>query len=91
MVTWGFAECRYTRNVDGDQILLGDNLELLTQFDDGEFQLIYIDPPFNTGKSQVRNTLATVADVEGRRVGFGGRRYRSELLESSSYRDEFDD
>jgi site-specific DNA-methyltransferase (adenine-specific) len=91
MITWGFAECRYTRGVEGDQILLGDNLELLTRFGDGEFQLIYIDPPFNTGKSQVRNTLATVADAEGGRVGFGGRRYRSELLESSSYRDEFDD
>jgi site-specific DNA-methyltransferase (adenine-specific) len=77
--------------VEGDQILLGDNLELLTRFGDGEFQLIYIDPPFNTGKSQVRNTLATVADADGGRVGFGGRRYRSELLESSSYRDEFDD
>jgi site-specific DNA-methyltransferase (adenine-specific) len=77
--------------VEGDQILLGDNLELLTRFGDGEFQLIYIDPPFNTGKSQVRTTLATVADAEGGRVGFGGRRYRSELLESSSYRDEFDD
>jgi site-specific DNA-methyltransferase (adenine-specific) len=77
--------------VEGDQILLGDNLELLTRFGDGEFQLIYIDPPFNTGKSQVRNTLATVADAEGGRVGFGGRRYHSELLESSSYRDEFDD
>jgi site-specific DNA-methyltransferase (adenine-specific) len=91
MITWGFAEYRYTRGVEGDQILLGDNLELLTRFGDGEFQLIYIDPPFNTGKNQVRNTLATVADSEGGRVGFGGRRYRSELLESSSYRDEFDD
>jgi site-specific DNA-methyltransferase (adenine-specific) len=91
MNTWVFAVCRYTRAVEGDQILLGDNLELLTRFGDGEFQLIYIDPPFNTGKNQVRNTLATVADAEGGRVGFGGRRYRSELLERSSYRDEFDD
>jgi site-specific DNA-methyltransferase (adenine-specific) len=74
-----------------DQILLGDNLELLTHFGAGEFQLIYIDPPFNTGKNQVRNTLATVADAEGGRIGFGGRRYHSELLERSSYRDEFDD
>jgi site-specific DNA-methyltransferase (adenine-specific) len=77
--------------VEGDQILLGDNLELLTRFRDGEFQLIYIDPPFNTGRDQVRSTLATVADADGGRVGFGGRRYRSELLERSSYRDEFDD
>jgi site-specific DNA-methyltransferase (adenine-specific) len=91
MITWVFAVCRYTRGVEGDQILLGDCLELLTRFGDGEFQLIYIDPPFNTGKNQVRTTLATVADAEGGRIGFGGRRYRSELLERSSYRDEFDD
>ncbi len=91
MITWVFAVCRYTRAVEGDQILLGDNLEVLTRFGAGEFQLIYIDPPFNTGKNQVRNTLATVADAEGGRIGFGGRRYRSELLERSSYRDEFDD
>jgi site-specific DNA-methyltransferase (adenine-specific) len=77
--------------VEGDQILLGDNLELLTRFGDGEFQLIYIDPPFNTGHSRVRSTIATTADEAGDRVGFGGRRYRSELLERSSYRDQFDD
>ncbi len=77
--------------MEGDQILLGDNLELLARFGDGEFQLIYIDPPFNTGHDQVRSTLATVADADGGRVGFGGRRYRTELLERSSYRDEFDD
>ncbi|MDX6549491.1 MAG: hypothetical protein QOJ31_175, partial [Gaiellales bacterium] len=77
--------------VEGDQILLGDNLELLTRLGDGGFQLIYIDPPFNTGRSQVRSTIATTADEAGDRVGFGGRRYRSELLERSSYRDQFDD
>ena len=77
--------------MEGDQILLGDNLTLLTRFGDGEFQLIYIDPPFNTGRAQVRSTLSTTADGAGDRVGFGGRRYRSELLERSSYRDEFDD
>ena len=89
MISWVFAwnallATDYTRAVEGDQILLGDNLELLTRFGDGEFQLIYIDPPFNTGRSQVRSTIATTADEAGDRVGFGGRRYRSELLERSS-------
>jgi site-specific DNA-methyltransferase (adenine-specific) len=74
-----------------DEILLGDNLDLLPRYADGSFQLIYVDPPFNTGKPQRRLTLATAADEEGDRVGFGGRRYRSELLERSSYRDSFDD
>ena len=74
-----------------DQILLGENLELLPRFADGSFQMIYIDPPFNTGRAQSRRTLQTVADGEGDRTGFQGRRYRSKLLSESSYGDSFDD
>jgi len=74
-----------------DQILLGENLELLPALPSGSFQLIYIDPPFNTGKLQTRKTLEVRADDDGERRGFGGRRYRSRLLEQSSYRDSFDD
>jgi site-specific DNA-methyltransferase (adenine-specific) len=74
-----------------DQILLGENLELLPRFADRSFQLVYIDPPFNTGRAQVRRTLAVVSDRDGERTGFQGRRYRSELLARSSYRDAFED
>jgi len=74
-----------------DQILLGENLELLPRFADGSFQMIYIDPPFNTGRAQSRRTLQTVADGEGDRTGFQGRRYRSKLLSESSYADSFND
>jgi len=74
-----------------DQILLGDNLELLPNFGDGSFQLVYLDPPFNTGRPQERRTLASVSDADGERVGFGGRRYRSQLLARSSYGDRFED
>jgi site-specific DNA-methyltransferase (adenine-specific) len=74
-----------------DEILLGDNLRLLAEFADETFQLIYIDPPFNTGKTQTRLRLQTLPDSAGDRIGFGGRRYRSELLDRSSYRDDFDD
>jgi site-specific DNA-methyltransferase (adenine-specific) len=74
-----------------DQILLGENLELLAGFRDASFQLVYIDPPFNTGKRQERRTLRAVKDQGGERTGFQGRRYRTELLERSSYRDSFDD
>jgi site-specific DNA-methyltransferase (adenine-specific) len=76
---------------DPDQILLGDNLELLPRFAEGSFQLAYLDPPFNTGRVQTRRTLAVVADEEGERVGFKGRRYRSTLLAASRYRDRFED
>jgi len=71
--------------------LLGDCLELLPRFADGSFQLIYIDPPFNTGRSQARRTVATVAGEDGDRTGFQGRRYTTKLLAESSYGDSFED
>ncbi|HEX4114484.1 MAG TPA: site-specific DNA-methyltransferase [Solirubrobacteraceae bacterium] len=74
-----------------NQILLGDCLELLPRFADGSFQLIYIDPPFNTGREQTRKTLQTVSDEDGDRVGFEGRRFATRLLAESSYRDSFED
>jgi site-specific DNA-methyltransferase (adenine-specific) len=74
-----------------DQILLGENLELLRGFADRSFQLIYIDPPFNTGKLQSRKTLQAIRDESGERTGFQGMRYRTKLLAESSYRDSFDD
>ncbi len=74
-----------------DQILLGENLQLLPAFADGSFQLVYVDPPFNTGKVQTRRTLAAVRDSEGERTGFQGRRYSTRLLSQSSYCDSFDD
>jgi site-specific DNA-methyltransferase (adenine-specific) len=74
-----------------DLILLGDNLEFLPEFADESFQLVYIDPPFNTRKEQRRRTLQTVPDESGDRVGFQGRRYATRLLAESSYRDSFED
>ena len=74
-----------------DRILLGENLQLLPAFADESFQLIYIDPPFNTGKAQVRKTLRAVQDGEGERTGFQGRRYSTQLLSHSSYSDAFQD
>jgi site-specific DNA-methyltransferase (adenine-specific) len=74
-----------------NRILLGDSLQVLPMLADEAFQMIYIDPPFNTGKKQTRRTLTTEADTGGDRVGFGGRRYASRLLAESSYLDEFAD
>jgi site-specific DNA-methyltransferase (adenine-specific) len=73
------------------EVVLGDSLEVLETLPGDFFQMIYIDPPFNTGDVQTRRTITTAASDEGDRTGFGGRRYRSELLASSSYRDSFDD
>ena len=77
--------------IDDDLILLGDNQPLLEQLPSDFFQLIYIDPPFNTGKDQTRRSLRTERHHQGDRLGFQGRRYVSTLLRQSSYRDAFED
>jgi site-specific DNA-methyltransferase (adenine-specific) len=82
---------RASESPAGNRILLGENLELLADLAAQSFQLIYIDPPFNTGRLQTRRTLETVADEAGERTGFQGRRYKSRLLAESSYRDSFED
>jgi site-specific DNA-methyltransferase (adenine-specific) len=74
-----------------DLVLLGDNLELLPGFDDGVFQLVYADPPFNTGRTQRRRTISATTDVRGDRLGFGGRRYATSVLGESSFEDSYDD
>jgi site-specific DNA-methyltransferase (adenine-specific) len=75
----------------GDSILLGDCLELMPRFADGSFQLVYADPPFNTGRTQRRTTLEAAAAPDGHRNGFGGRRYRTRVLSESAYADSFED
>ena len=74
-----------------NEILLADNMDVLPSIASETFQMIYIDPPFNTGHAQTRKTLQTVSDGKGDRTGFGGRRYTTRLLAESSYRDTFDD
>ena len=54
---------------DEDQILLGECLELLPGLPSGFFSLIYLDPPFNTGRRQVRRTLRAVGGSRGRPEG----------------------
>jgi site-specific DNA-methyltransferase (adenine-specific) len=73
------------------RIILGDNLEVLRTLESESVDLIYIDPPFNTGKRQARTRLRTVRDEVGERIGFGGRRYRTEVLGSLAFPDVFED
>jgi site-specific DNA-methyltransferase (adenine-specific) len=68
-----------------------DNLTVLRSLPDASVDLIYIDPPFNTGRTQRRQHLSTAADPRGDRTGFGGRRYRTTHLGSTAYADAFDD
>jgi site-specific DNA-methyltransferase (adenine-specific) len=77
--------------LDDDLVLAGDNAQVLPDLPESTFDLVYMDPPFNTGRSQRRDMTSVVADPESSRVGFGGRRYRSRLLQSLRYDDEFAD
>ncbi|MCA9244794.1 MAG: site-specific DNA-methyltransferase [Phycisphaerales bacterium] len=72
-------------------IYLGDNLDILPGFPDGSFDLIYIDPPFNTGKTQGRTRIKTVRDETGDRTGFQGARYQTIRLGNQAFADVFDD
>ncbi len=75
-----------------NRIILGDNLTVLPTIPDASVQLVYIDPPFNTGRRQARVRLRTVRDERaGDRTGFQGRRYRSEIIGRSGFADAFDD
>jgi len=74
------------------RILQDDNLTALRELPDASVELIYVDPPFNTGVTQKRTRIRTVRDADGDRTGFGGQRYRTETLASAPiYADIFDD
>lgn len=72
-------------------IHFGNNLDVLRAFPAASFDLIYIDPPFNTGKTQSRTQVQTVRDEEGDRVGFKGQRYRTVRIGTKAYADSFCD
>ena len=74
------------------QIVFGDNLTYLRTVPDASIDLIYIDPPFNTGRKQIRKQLRTVRDDKAPdRKGFKGNTYKTEILGQKSFNDEFED
>ncbi len=77
--------------LDDDLVVVGDNAPVLEALPDRAFDLIYMDPPFNTGRAQARHTLTVSANADGDRLGFQGRRYSSTLLRTLSYDDQFGD
>lgn len=73
------------------QIYLADNLSVLQNLSEESVDLIYIDPPFNTGKVQARKSMRTVRDEKGDRVGFGEQSYSTKILGERAYDDRFGD
>ncbi len=75
------------------RVQLAENLTALAAIPDDVIPLIYLDPPFNTGRDQTRLTIATTSALDGAgdRTGFGGRRYVTKPLGRQAFADTFDD
>jgi len=74
-----------------DSVVLGDNLDVARALPDASFRLVYLDPPFNTGRTQRHRAVQTVRDPDGDRTGYGGERYRTIVRTLYGYDDRFED
>ena len=74
-----------------DRVVHGDNLAVVSGLPDGAFTVVYLDPPFNTGRAQVRRSMSTPRSVNGTRVGFRGLTYDTVRGRVSAYDDVFQD
>jgi len=77
--------------MDENLVIQGDNLPVLKSLPDESFQLIYIDPPFNTGKTQKRQSIQTLRSENGSRIGFKGQTYETIKGQITAYNDDFED
>lgn len=74
-----------------DLVVEADNGELLPNLPSDFFQMVYLDPPFNTGRKQTRVSTKAIRNEQGNRIGFKGQRYESVRERVVSYDDEFED
>ncbi|MDE1161397.1 MAG: DNA methyltransferase [Acidobacteriaceae bacterium] len=75
-----------------NKIVKSENLRALRKLPSDSVELIYIDPPFNTGSIQKRHRVTITRDDTSERIGFGGKRYRIERkAPHPRYEDSFDD
>jgi site-specific DNA-methyltransferase (adenine-specific) len=84
-------EHRGALELDDDLLVHAPNEVVLPLLPDGAFDVIAIDPPFNTGRDQRRLRLAVQADADGARTGFGGRRYAQRVVGAHAYPDAHED
>jgi site-specific DNA-methyltransferase (adenine-specific) len=76
--------------ISANTVYFGDNLAVLKTIPDSSVQLIYIDPPFNTGREQQRSKVTTKRSEQGNRIGFKGQRYETVKSTILSYDDQFE-
>jgi len=72
-------------------VIHGDNLAATAKLPDGSIRLVYLDPPFNTGRTQVRRSTSMTQSATGARTGFKGLRYETVIGTLTSYDDRFSD
>ena len=72
-------------------IYFGDNMDVLKEIESGSVNLVYVDPPFNTGKIQSRKRIETVRSEDGDRTGFQGHTYKTKVIGEQSFLDIYDD
>ena len=72
-------------------IYFGDNMDVLKEIESGSVNLVYVDPPFNTGKIQSRKRIETVRSEDGDRTGFQGHTYKTKVIGEQSFFDIYDD
>ncbi len=72
-------------------VIAKDNIEVLKRLPSESVDLIYVDPPFNTGRKQRLQSMRTVPSQTGRHVGFGGKRYEEIRGNTIAYADSFED
>jgi site-specific DNA-methyltransferase (adenine-specific) len=73
------------------RIIHGENSAVLARLPDAFAQLVYIDPPFNTGGTQARTRIKVERDPSASRIGFAGQSYRETVVGASRFADSFDD
>ncbi|MHA7241129.1 DNA-methyltransferase [Arthrobacter sp. TMS1-12-1] len=79
---------------DGANLVVhADNAEYLALLPDASFTMIYVDPPFNTGRVQRRQqtTMVRAGEGSGDRIGFKGMSYATVKGMLASYDDAFED
>lgn len=78
-------------DVTTNVVVEGDNLDVARALPSASFRLIYLDPPFNTGRTQRRQTTTSRRVTGTGRIGFKGQEYDVVRGHVASYDDQFAD
>jgi site-specific DNA-methyltransferase (adenine-specific) len=90
-VTNRWDAAAWAASAPGAAIVHGDNLAVTSTLPDASVRLIYLDPPFNTGRKRRLQSISTRKNPAGARTGFKGHSYDTVKRALSRYDDTFTD